>query len=448
MTEGDSILWSLLLQLILIMINAIFACAEIAVISVKGSKVSKLAEEGDLRAQRLLSLTDQPARFLATIQVGITLAGFLASAFAANNFSDKLANWLVSLGVNVPLPTLDKISVVIITLILSYFTLVFGELVPKRVAMKKAEKLALAMSGLVYFISKAFAPIVLLLTASTNRILLLLGIDPRAVEDEITEEEIRMMVDEGSLKGAIDPSEKEMIQNVFEFDDKSAEDVMTHRTEVSLLWLEESVEDWERTILESRHSYYPICHETTDNVVGVLNAKDYFRLKDKTRENIMKHAVRPPYFVPETARLDVLLRNMKKTRNHFSIVLDRYGGMSGIITINDLLEELVGDLDDDHTVPEKPPLIERVDSKTWKIHGSAPLEMVSQQLEVMLPEDDYDTFGDLVFGTLGYIPDDGSTPELEIFGLIIKVTEIKEHQLEKALVYIEQKAKEKVSIKI
>ena len=202
--------------------------------------------------------------------------------------------------------------------------------------MKKAEKLALAMSGLVYFISKVFAPIVLLLTVSTNRILLLLGIDPQAIDDEITEEEIRMMVDEGSQRGAINQSEKEMIQKVFEFDDKSAEDVMTHRTEVSLLWLDESEDDWEKTIIESRHSYYPVCHETTDNVVGVLNAKDYFRIKEKTRNNIMKKAVRPAYFVPETARLDVLLRNMKKTRNHFSVVLDRYGGMSGIITINAL----------------------------------------------------------------------------------------------------------------
>jgi len=446
LSEGDSLLWSLLLQLFLIAINAIFACAEIAVISVKGGKLAKLSEEGDLRAQRLLSLTEQPSRFLATIQVGITLAGFLASAFAADNFSDKLAQWLVSMGVQLPLATLDKICVVIITLILSYFTLVFGELVPKRVAMRKAEKLALAMSGLVYFISKVFAPLVSLLTASTNRILMLLGIDPRAVDDAITEEEIRMMIDEGSQRGTIDQSEKEMIQKVFEFDDKSAEDVMTHRTEVSLLWLEESVEEWEKTILESRHSYYPICNETTDNVIGVLNTKDYFRLKEKTRENILKHAVRPPYFVPETARLDVLLRNMKKTRNHFSIVLDRYGGMSGIITINDLLEELVGDLDDEDTIPDKPLLIQRVDSYTWKIHGSTPLDMVSEHLNVLLPEEDYDTFGDLVFGTLGYIPDDGSTPELEIFGLIIKVTEIKEHQLESAIVYIEHKAREKVEI--
>jgi len=420
------------------MINAVFACAEIAIISTKGNRLTKLAEEGDKRAQRLLALTEQPARFLATIQVAITLAGFLASAFAADNFSDKLAQWLVSIGANVPLPTLDKICVVVITLILSYFTLVFGELVPKRVAMKNAEKVALAMSGLVSFISKVFAPLVSLLTASTNRILLLFGIDPQAVGEGITEEEIRMMVDEGSEKGAINQSEKEMIQNVFEFDDKSAEDVMTHRTEVSLLWLDESVEDWERTIMESGHSHYPICNETTDNVVGVLRAKDYFRIKEKTRENIMKMAVRPAYFVPETARLDVIFRNMKKSKNHFAVVLDRYGGMSGIITINDLLEELVGDLGDDDTIPDKPPILERIDSQTWKIHGSAPLELVSKQLNVLLPEEDYETFGDLVFGTLGYIPDDGSTPELEIYGLVIKVAEIKEHQLEKAIVYTEQ----------
>jgi len=429
----------------LIIINAIFACAEIAVISINGNKLKKFAEEGDKRAIRLITLTEQPARFLATIQVGITLAGFLASAFAASNFSDVLTNWLINIGINISPLTLDKISVILITLILSYFTLVLGELVPKRIAMKKAEQLALAMSGIVWFISNIFAPLVGLLTISTAGVLRVFGIDPHAIDNEITEEEIRMMVDQGSEKGAINNTEKEIIQNVFEFDDKIAEEVMTHRTEVSLLWLAESEEQWEKTITESRHSYYPICNETTDNIIGVLRVKDYFRIKERKHDNIMKIAVRPAYFVPETVRLDVLLRNMKKTRNHFAIVLHRYGGMSGVITINDLLEELVGDLEDEESIPDKPPLVERVDSMTWKIHGSAHLGMVSKQLNVLLPKEDYDTFADLVFGTLGFIPDDGSTPELEIFGLVIKVIEIKEHQLEKAIVYLEPKAGEEFS---
>ena len=439
MPEGDSILGQLLLQLVLIILNAIFACVEIAVISMNDAKLAKLAASGDKRAIKLVKLTEQPARFLATIQVGITLAGFMASAFAADNFSDKIVSLLINAGVSIPESTLNNISVVIITLILSYFTLVLGELVPKRIAMRKAEQLALAISGFVYFISKLFAPLVWLLTASTNGLLRLIGIDPQAEDEKITEEEIRMMVDEGSEKGAINHSEKELIQNVFEFDDKTAKEVMTHRTEVTLLWLEESDQQWEKTIIESRHSVYPVCNESSDDIVGVLKTKDYFRIKEKTRENVLKYAVKPAYFVPESVRTDVLFRNMKKRRDHFAIVLDEFGGMNGIITMNDLLEQLVGDLDDDITAPREPMPVERVDSQTWKIMGYASLDVVSRQLGVMLPEEDYDTFGGLVFDLLGYIPEDGSKPELEGYSLIIKVLEIREHQLEKALVCLEQK---------
>jgi len=402
------------------------------------SKLAKLASTGDKRAVRLAKLTEQPARFLSTIQVGITLAGFLASAFAADNFSDLLVDWLISLGVAISPATLDTLAVIVITLILSYFTLVLGELVPKRVAMRKAEELALAISGLVYFVSVVFNPVVWLLTISTNSLLRLMGIDPYADDDVITEEEIRMMVDAGSERGAISRNEKDMIQNIFEFNDKNAADIMTHRTDVVILWMDESDEQWEQTILENRHSVYPVCEESPDNVIGILKAKDYFRVKDRSRNNIIDQALRPAYFVPETVRLDLLFRNMKNTRNHFAIVLDEYGGMSGIITMNDLLEEIVGDLEDDDNVPVEPPLIERIDSRVWRISGSAPLDTVSQQLGVALPEDGYDTFGGLIFGLLGSVPEDGSTPELEINGLSIKVTEIKNHRLETALVYYGQ----------
>lgn len=438
MSDGDPFLWPLLLQFILIIINAFFACAEIAVITMNDNKLARMTTAGDKRAVRLSKLTEKPGRFLSTIQVGITFAGFLASAFAADNFSDRLANWLVSVGVKIPVSTIDTIAVILITLVLSYFTLVFGELVPKRVAMRNAEKLALTLSGLIYFISRIFAPIVWLLTISTNAILRLLGIDPNAEDDVITEDEIRMMVDAGSEKGAIEFHEKEMIQNIFEFDDKNAADAMTHRTEVSVLWLDENEEQWEKTITESRHTIYPVCDESTDNIIGILNTKDYFRIKEKNRDTILKEAMKPAVFVPETVRTDVLFANMKKSRNHFAIVLDEYGGMNGIITMSDLLEELVGDLDDDASVPAEPPLIERLDSQTWKIQGSAPLDLVAKQLGVFLPEEDYETFGGFVFGLLGSVPDDGSTPELEAYGLIIKVTEIKDHRLEKAVVALHQ----------
>ena len=248
---------SIIIQVVLIALNAIFACAEIAVISMNDARLSKLASEGNKRAIRLEKLTSQPARFLATIQVAITLAGFLGSAFAADTFSEPLVTWIVSLSPDALAKytgVFDAVSVVVITVILSYFTLVFGELVPKRVAQNNPEKIALGISGLVSFIATVFSPIVWVLTVSTNGVLRVLGIDPNADQEEVTEEEIRMMVDAGSEKGAIDEEEKEIIQNVFEFDDLAIEELATHRTNVTLLWMDETPEQWEQTIHESRHT--------------------------------------------------------------------------------------------------------------------------------------------------------------------------------------------------
>jgi putative hemolysin len=400
------------------------------------NRIAKMMLEGDKRAIRLSKLTEQPSQFLSIIQIAITLAALLGGAFAAENFASRLTNLLINIGVNIPFSVLNSVSVVLITLLLSYVTLVLGELVPKRVAMKNAERLALSLSGLLYFISKIFAPLVWLLTASTNGVLRLLRIDPNAADDEVTEEDIRMMVDVGSEKGSINESEKEMIQNVFEFDNKTAEEVMTHRTEAVILWLDETEEEWDNKISESRHSRYPVCDGSADNVIGVLHVKEYYTIEDKSRENIMKSAVKPAYYVPETVRTDVLFQNMKKSRNHFAVVFDEYGGMSGIITMNDLLEQIVGDIDDDYLAPEEEE-IKQIADNTWKIKGSAYLDDVSKKLGVSLPDEDFDTFGGLVFGILGIIPEDGSTLELEEYGLKIVVTEIKGRRLETATVYKE-----------
>ena len=429
--------WLLLLQLIFISLNALFASAEIAVITMNDNKLAMLTAAGDKRALRLTKLTEQPAVFLSTIQVGITLINLLSSAVATENFSGRLVAWLANLGLQIPKPVLNTISIAVITLILTYFTVLLGELIPKRLAMKKAEQIALGMSGLIYTISKIFQPAVWVFTRSTNGILRLLGVNPHVENEENTEEEIRMMLDAGTVKGTIQPDEQDMIQNIFEFDDISAGEVMTHRTEVALLWLDETDEQWEQTIYGSRHSIYPICAESPDDIVGILYAKDYFRIKNKTRQEVMKIAVQPAWFVPETVRTDVLFRNMKKTRKHFAVVVDEYGGMSGIITMSDLLEQIVGDIDDNTSVPIESPLIERLDSKTWRIQGTAQLDEVSKQLGVLLPVEDYDTFGGFVFGLLGTIPSDGSTPELEEYGLTIKVKKIKERRLISAVVCLE-----------
>ncbi len=437
---ADRLLWPLIFQFILIGFNAIFACAEIAVISMNQTKLSNLAEQGNKRAKKLSKLTAEPAKFLATIQIAITLSGFLGSAFAANNFSEYIVKGLIILGAPETMKgTLNSVAVVITTLVLSYITLIFGELVPKRVAMKKTDSIALGISSLVYFISKIFAPVVFILTKSTNAVLRLCGIDPNSDEDEVSEEEIRMMVDTGSEKGVIDVDEKDIIQNVFEFDDLTVGEFCTHRTDLDILYLEESLEEWEKTIHDTRHSIYPVCDETVDKVVGILNTKDYFRLADKTdKDAVMKNAVKPAYFIPESIHADVLLRQMKETRNHFAVVLDEYGGTAGVVTMNDLLEQLVGDLETETTPEEEQLEIEKIGENTWRIQGCAPLDEVSEELGVELPVEENDTFGGFVFSSYGSVPDDGTTFDIDIDRLHISVTEIKEHRIENCIVVVSE----------
>lgn len=426
----------IILQIVLIALNAIFACAEIAVLSINETKLERMADQGDKRAKRLWKLTREPAKFLATIQVAITLSGFLGSAFAADSFSEPLVAWILSLGVKIPENTLDTIAVVVITLILSYFTLVFGELVPKRVAMKKAEALGLGISGLVSGISSVFKPIVWFLSVSTNGVLRLLGIDPNESDEQVNEEEILMMVDAGSEKGAIDEQEKEFIQNVFEFDDLTAEEIAVHRTEVTFLWMEDPMEEWVKTIHDSRHTLYPVCDGSPDNIVGILNAKDYFRLEDRSREEVMREAVKAPFFVPETIKADVLFRKMKKTRNVMAIVLDEYGGMVGIITLNDLIEQLVGDLGEDTAEEEAAePHVEQLDENTWAIVGNAELQDIEEALGVDIGLEEVETFTGLVFGELDMIPSDGPQDiELDFKGLHIHITKVEDHQIDYAIV--------------
>ena len=427
---GNSIWVVILLQIVLIFLNAIFACAEIAVLSINETKLERMADQGDKRARRLFRLTREPARFLATIQVAITLSGFLGSAFAADNFSEPLVDWVMSLGVSLPRATMDTIAVVLITLILSYFTLVFGELVPKRLAMQKAEKLGLSISGLVSVISTAFKPIVWFLSFSTNLVLRLMGIDPEQTEEQVSEEEIRMMVDAGSEKGAIDEQEKEFIENVFEFDDLTAGEIATHRTDVTILWLEDSMEEWADTIHSSRHTRYPVCGESADHVVGTLNAKDYFRLEDKSRESVMA-LVHQPYFVPRTIKADVLFRNMKKSRSGMAIVLDEYGGMDGIITLNDLIEQLVGDLGEETAEAEaRDPHIEQQSENVWTLIGNVELYDIEQALDVDIGLEGVDTFTGLVFKELGMVPPDGDhSLDMELKGLQVHISRIEDHQI-------------------
>ncbi|MFQ9424401.1 MAG: hemolysin family protein [Christensenellaceae bacterium] len=438
---------AIILQFVLIFLNAVFASAEIAVISTNETKLQKMAERGDKRAKRLVKMTSQPARFLSTIQVAITLAGFLGSAFAADNFAGPLTNVLVKAGLPLPASFINSICVILITLILAYFNIVLGELVPKRIAMKRAEKTALGISGVLRFVSVIFAPIVWLLTASTNGLLRLFGINPGEDEEEVTEEEIMMMAEAGSEKGSIDSEENELIKNIFEFKEQTVGEVCTHRKDTDLLFLSESDEEWAARIASTRHTYYPICGKGIDDIAGVLSTKDYFRLDDKSRENVMKKAVSAAVFVTENTPANTLFYKMKISREYFAVVVDEYGGMSGIVTMHDLLELLVGDLTEKDDKEEYE--ISRLSETEWEITGLAPIDKVEASLGVKLPEEEsehFETFGGYVCGMMGTLPEDGASFELSTEQMNVRVLSVEDRCIKRVIVTLpERKAEEKAS---
>ena len=432
----DPLLPQILILIVLIFLNAFFAAAEIALISLSEGKIRKQAEDGDRRAAKLLKLIQSPDNFLSAIQIGITLAGFLASAFAADTFSDRLVRWLVDqCGVTaLPEGSLNAIAVVVITLILSYFTLVFGELVPKRLAMKKTEGVARATCGAVSVLSVVFRPVIWLLSKTTNGILRLLHIDPRDTGDEVSEDEIRMMVDIGEEKGAIETNEKEMIENIFEFNNTTAEDVMVHRTDMVMIWIEDPEEEILRIIEESGMSRFPVYNENADDIVGILNTRDYLFNTHRKTPRAFRELLRPAYFVPESVRTDVLFRDMQSKKVHMAIVVDEYGGTSGLVTMEDLLEEIVGNIYDEFDPQDEQDII-RLEDNLWRVAGSAELETLAEELDVELPEEEeYDTLGGLVFSQLSVIPEDGSKVEVDACGLHIKVVELTDRRVEWALV--------------
>ncbi|PWL99106.1 MAG: HlyC/CorC family transporter [Clostridiales bacterium] len=438
---------AIILQFVLIFLNAVFASAEIAVISTNETKLQKMAERGDKRAKRLVKMTSQPARFLSTIQVAITLAGFLGSAFAADNFAGPLTNVLVKAGLPLPASFINSICVILITLILAYFNIVLGELVPKRIAMKRAEKTALGISGVLRFVSVIFAPVVWLLTASTNGLLRLFGINPGEDEEEVTEEEIMMMAEAGSEKGSIDSEENELIKNIFEFKEQTVGEVCTHRKDTDLLFLSESDEEWAARIASTRHTYYPICGKGIDDIAGVLSTKDYFRLDDKSRENVMKKAVSAAVFVTENTPANTLFYKMKISREYFAVVVDEYGGMSGIVTMHDLLELLVGDLTEKDDKEEYE--ISRLSETEWEITGLAPIDKVEASLGVKLPEEEsehFETFGGYVCGMMGTLPEDGASFELSTEQMNVRVLSVEDRCIKRVIVTLpERKAEEKAS---
>ncbi len=430
-------LWpQLLLQVILIALNAFFAATEIAVISLNEAVIRRQAEDGDKKAARLLSIVENSTGFLSTIQIGITLANLLGSAFAADNLAGRLSSFLIERFAltGIAVGATHTFSLIAITLVLAYFTLVFGELVPKRVAMKKSEAVARFSCNMIYILSVVMRPVIWLLTASTNGMLRLLHIDPNQEEDEVSEEGIRMMVDIGEERGAIDSTEKEFIENVFDFSDLTAEDVMVHRTDMVMLWVGDEDAKILRTIQVSGLSRFPVYDQDTDDIIGILSSRDYFLNSHRENPLPLRELLRPAYFVPESVPAGTLFRDLQSRKVHLAIVVDEYGGTAGLVTMEDLLEELVGKIYDEFDPQDEQEII-RVGDNQWQVAGSAELDDLAEALDITFPEDEEaETLSGLVLAQLSVIPDEDDLLVMDIHGLHIQIESWKERRVAWALV--------------
>lgn len=410
---------------ILILINAFFAATEIAFISLNDAKIEKQAKEGNKKAKQIKKMLREPSKFLATIQIGITLAGFLSSAFAADAFADDLAPMLQNL-MPLGLAAWRNISIILITIILSYFSLIFGELVPKRLAMRNSEKIAFGTIGIIRAISIITAPFVKLLTASTNGVSKLFGISGTD-EETVTEEEIRMMVDVGEEKGSIKEEEKELINNVFEFNDKVVSEIMIHRKDIYAIDINSDIDNILKELDEYKYSRIPVYEENIDNIVGMLFIKDLLaNVKKKEKVKISK-IIREPYFVSENKPIDELFRDLQKNKHQLAIVLDEYGGTAGLVTMEDIIEELVGNIFDEYDEEEKE--FEKIDDNTFLISGSVSIHDLRKILGVEIPEGEYDTLSGYLIELLGRIPSDDEKPVIETKRVTYKIEDYEEKRI-------------------
>ena len=419
---------SIIILAILILINAFFASAEIAFISLNDAKIDMQAKEGNKKAKKIQNMLKNPSKFLATIQIGVTLAGFLSSAFASDTFADKLSPILNMWIPSVSISTWKSISIIIITIILSYFTLVFGELVPKRIAMRYYEKVSFASIGIIKTISVITAPFVKFLTFSTNLVSKLFGVTGEE-EVNVTEEEIRMMVDVGEEKGTIQEEEKEMINNVFEFNDKVVSEIMVPRNKIFALDIDMTISEViEKLSADMRYSRIPVYDETMDNIKGIIYIKDIL-LSNKNKNSKIKSLVKEAYFVSETKRVNELFQELRKDKKQIAIVLDEYGGTAGMVTMEDILEEIVGEIYDEYD--KETDKFKKIDNNTFWFDASIALYDVEKILDIEIEEDDVDTLAGYLIKKLDRIPKDGEKPIVETEKVIYKIENVKNRKITK-----------------
>ena len=417
----------LIILAVLIFLNAFFAASEIAFISLNDTKIEKQAKDGNKKAKQIEKMLKTPSKFLATIQIGITLAGFLSSAFASDTFAEKLAPILFQCMPFLSLGVWKSISIIIITIILSFFTLVFGELVPKRLAMKNFEKIAFGTIGIIRAISIITSPFVKFLTLVTNSISKLFGVGENE-EESVTEEEIKMMVDQGEEKGTIKEEEKELINNVFEFNDITASEIMKHRKDIFAVDINISNDELmeELSKEEYRYSRIPVYDETIDEIKGILYIKDV--LKNIGKKNFkVKNVVKDAYFVSQTRLINEVFKELQKNKMQIAIIIDEYGGTAGLITMEDILEELVGDIYDEYDKEEKE--FEKIDENTYIIVGSMPIYDVNKLLNANIPEGDYDTLSGFLQEKLGRIPEEEENPIIETKEVTYKIEKYEDKRI-------------------
>ena len=420
----------LIVLTILILINAYFAASEIAFISLNDAKIEKQAKEGNKKAKQIEKMLKTPSKFLATIQIGITLAGFLSSAFASETFADKIAPYLYNIIPAISLGVWKSLAIIFITIILSFFTLVFGELVPKRLAMKHYEKISFATIGVIRTISILTAPFVKLLTSVTNGISKIFGVGENE-EETVTEEEIKMMVDQGEESGTIKEDEKELINNVFEFNDITVSEIMRHRKDIFAVDINISTDELleELSKEEYRYSRIPVYDETIDEIKGILYVKDVLKNINKKTFKV-KNVIKDAYFISQNRLINEVFRELQKNKKQLAIILDEYGGTAGIVTMEDILEELVGDIYDEYDKEESE--YEKIDENTYILSGNMPIFDVNKLLEADIPEGEFDTISGFLQDKLGRIPDDKENPDIETE----KVTYIIEKSEDKRIIKI------------
>lgn len=424
----------IILIVILTLINAFFASAEMAIVSINKNKVKHLAEEGNKKATILLKLMEEPTKFLSTIQVGITLAGFFSSASAATGLSGTFGELLKSIGI----PYSNEIALVVVTVILSYITLVFGELFPKRIALQNAEAIAMFSVKPILFVSKVTLPFIKLLSLSTNLLIKLFGFNVDGLDEKVSKEEIKSMVEVGQEHGVINETEKEMIESIFEFDDKLAYEVMTPRTNVYLINIDIPLSEYIDELIEERYSRVPVYEGDTDNIIGILYMKDFFIEARKFGfDNVdIRSILQEPYFIPETKNIDELFKELQSCKKHMAILIDEYGGFSGIVSIEDLIEEIMGEIEDEYD--EEVSTIKKIDSNIFMVDGLIPLDEFNEKFHTNIEANNYDTIGGFVIDKLGRIPSSvDNEHNVEHDNLVLKIDEIKEKRINRIKVYIQ-----------